>query len=96
MGVLTYWQLAPAERTSGLFIFQGKSHVRYLLARVLAGLAQWIEHQPANLKAAGSVPRQGACQDCGPGPRSGVYLSHMDVSLHSLSFSLPFPVSKNK
>ena len=35
----------------------------------LAGVAQWIECQPANQRAAGSIPSQGTCLGCGPGPQ---------------------------
>ena len=28
--------------------------------KAMAGVAQWIEHWPANSKAAGSIPHQGA------------------------------------
>ena len=34
----------------------------------LAGLAQWVECQTANQKIAGSIPSQGTCLGCGPGP----------------------------
>ena len=34
----------------------------------LAGVAQWIEYQPANQRATGSIPSQGTCLGCGPGP----------------------------
>ena len=55
---------------------------------VLAGVAQWIEHWPANQKVAGSIPSQGTCLGCGPGPQWGTYerQQHIDVSL---SPSLP-------
>ena len=62
----------------------------------LAGEAQWIECQPADQKFAGSIPSQGPCLGCGPGPWLGTYERQlMDVSplLHigvlSLSISLP-------
>ena len=35
----------------------------------MAGVAQWIECQPANQGAAGLVPSQGTCQGRGPGPQ---------------------------
>ena len=35
----------------------------------LAGVAQWIEHQPANQIVACSIPSQGTCLGCGPGPQ---------------------------
>ena len=49
----------------------------------LAGVAQWIEHQPENQRVAGSVPSQGTCPGCGPGPQEGVCerQPHIDVFL---------------
>ena len=49
----------------------------------LAGVAQWIECQPANQRVAGSIPSQGTCLDCGPGPQWGARerQPHTDVSL---------------
>ena len=38
---------------------------------VLAGMAQWIECQPANQRVAGSIPSQVTCLGCGPGPQYG-------------------------
>ena len=35
----------------------------------LAGVAQWIECQAANQSVASSIPSQGACLSCGPGPQ---------------------------
>ena len=35
----------------------------------LAGVAQWIEYQPANQMVAGSIPSQGTCLGCRPGPQ---------------------------
>ena len=43
-----------------------------ILKMALAGMAQWIEHQPPNQKVAGSIPRQGTCLRFGPGPQLGV------------------------
>ena len=37
----------------------------------LAGVAPWIEHWPVNLRVAGSIPSQGTCLGCGPGPQVG-------------------------
>ena len=34
----------------------------------LAGVPQWTECQPANQKVTGSIPSQGMCLGCGPGP----------------------------
>ena len=35
----------------------------------LAGVAQWIEHQPANQRVTGSIPSQGTCLGCRPDPQ---------------------------
>ena len=58
--------------------------------RSLAGVAQWIECQPTNQRVTGSIPSQGTCLGCGPGPQGGVHerQPHTDVSLP------PFPSSK--
>ena len=34
----------------------------------LAGVAQCIEHRPANQRVASSIPSQGTCLGCRPGP----------------------------
>ena len=35
----------------------------------LAGVAQWIEHGPANKGVAGLILSRGTCLGCGPGPQ---------------------------
>ena len=35
----------------------------------LAGVAQWIEHWPANQRVASSIPGQDICLAYGPGPQ---------------------------
>ena len=48
----------------------------------LAGVAQWIECQPANQKVTGLILSQGTCLGCGPGPQLGVCEKQLsDVSL---------------
>ena len=48
----------------------------------LAGVAQWIECQPANQGAGGLIPSQGTCLGCGPGSQLGVCERQLtDVSL---------------
>ena len=37
------------------------------LQHALAGVAQWIEHQPANQRVTGLIPSQGPCLGCWPG-----------------------------
>ena len=46
-------------------------------------LAQWIECQPANQRVASSIPSQGTCLACGPGPQWAAHerQPHTDVSL---------------
>ena len=39
----------------------------------LAGVAQWIEHRPANQMVAGSILSQGTCLGCRPGPQQGAH-----------------------
>ena len=34
----------------------------------LAGVTQWIERRPANRRVASSIPNQGTCLGCRPGP----------------------------
>ena len=57
----------------------------------VAGVAQWIECWPVNQRVAGSIPSQGTCHGCGPGPqrRARERQPHTDVFVSS------FP-SKNK
>ena len=35
----------------------------------LAGVAQWIESRPTNQRVTGSIPSQGICLGCKPGPQ---------------------------
>ena len=39
------------------------------LLKALAGVAQWIEGQPAKQRVANLIPGQGTCLGCGPGPQ---------------------------
>ena len=55
----------------------------------LAGVAQWIEHWPADQRVIGLTPSQGTCLGCRPGERQ----PHIDVSLPLLLLS---PLSKSK
>ena len=67
--------------------------------RVLTGVAQWIKRWPVNQKVTSSIPSQGTCLGCRPGPGWGVWeatdqcISHASMFL-SLSFSPP--LSENK
>ena len=35
----------------------------------LDGVAQWVEHSPANQNITSSIPNQGTCLSYGPGPQ---------------------------
>ena len=64
----------------------------------LAGVAQWIEHWPANQKVTGSIPGQDTYLDGGPGPWLGECKRqpHINVSLPLFSPSLPLSLKINK
>ena len=57
----------------------------------LAGVAQWIECQPVKQRVTSSIPSQGTCLGCGPGPQCGAHerQSHIDVSLPLFLPSFP-------
>ena len=62
---------------------------------VLAAVAQWTECRPANQRVTSSIPSQGTCLGCGPGP----YLSACERQTYrcfSLSPSLPLSLKINK
>ena len=61
------------------------------IVAALAGVAQWTEHRPANQRVTSSIPGQGTCLGCRPGPQLGVHVRqpHTDVPL-------PSPSLKNK
>ena len=40
-----------------------------MLGLALAGVAQWIEYQPAKQRVNGLIPKQGTCLGCQPGPQ---------------------------
>ena len=66
-------------------------HVKKKIVGALAGVAQWIEHRPANQRVTISIPSQGTCLGCGPGSQLGAYKRqpHMDVSLPLFLLSFP-------
>ena len=37
--------------------------------RALAGVAQWVDSWPLNQRVGGSIPKQGTCLGCWPGPQ---------------------------
>ena len=59
-------------------------------------MAQWIEYLPANWKVTSSIPCQGTCPGCRPGPQLGVCerQPHIDVCLtHWCFFAFLCPSS---
>ena len=55
----------------------------------LAGMAQWTEFPPVNQKVAGSIPSQGTCLSCGPGPQLGA-CKRQPICVSLPLFLLPF------
>ena len=49
---------------SPLCITTSKLQLKYRTT-TLGGVAQWIEHWPANGKVSSSIPSQGTCLNCG-------------------------------
>ena len=62
-------QLTHTENKLMVDRWERGENVMGLRSTALAGVAQWIECQPANQRAAGSIPSQGTCLGCGPGPQ---------------------------
>ena len=46
-------------------------HAQNLYSGALTRVALWVGHCPTNRKVAGSIPGQGTCLGCGPGPQLG-------------------------
>ena len=61
---LTYSGTKSAKQTSK----QNITRAIEIKNKVLAGMAQWIEHWPTNQKITGSSPSQGPCLGCKPDP----------------------------
>ena len=75
-----------------IFIFKKRQ------SKGLAGVVQWLEHQPANKRVPGSIPSQGTCLGWGPGPQLGACKRqpHIDISLPPCPQSAPSAVDENK
>ena len=78
------------------FHYSGSLESLSKFGMALAGVAQWIEHQPVSQKVTDLIPGQGTCLGCRPGPQLGgargtwsMFLSHISVSL--FLFLPPFP-----
>ena len=62
----------------------------------MAGVAQWIEHKPANQKAVGSTSSQGTCLGCRLDPQLRVCERQLICLSPTLSLSLPLSLKINK
>ena len=60
--VAILWQYCTVLINGALQYFQNQEVA-------LAGVAQWMECQPANQRVTGLISRQGTCLGCGPGPQ---------------------------
>ena len=71
-------------------MFRGRKH-----SRPLAGVAQWIECQPANQRVTSSIPSQGTCLGCRAGSQWGLVRGNHTLMFLSLSPSLPLSLKIN-
>ena len=92
--IFSAYRSAKSHRHSFLSLDYLISFFTENIESTMVGVAQWIECQPANQRAAGLIPSQGTCLGCGPGPKLGAHKRqpHIDVSLPF--FLLPFPSIK--
>ena len=76
-----------------LMVFYGATMSVSEKCWALDGVAQWVEHWPANQKVAGLIPGQGTCLGCRPGPQwgGGCERQLINVSLTLMFFSFFFP-----
>ena len=70
---------------SGVLLLNSSEPCIKIIIAALAGVAYWIEHWPADWKVTGSIPSQGTCLGCRPGPWLGVY----ERQLVSINVFLP-------
>ena len=59
----------------------------------LAGVAQWIECQPANLRVARSIPSEGTCLGCRLCPQLGAHERQPHIAPLPRSLPLSPPLS---
>ena len=86
---------SPAASASSQ-VARASCQLQELREIVLAGVAPWVEHWPANQKVAGSIPSQGTCLGCWPGPWSGACERQpVDVSLPLLLPSYISEINKS-
>ena len=72
---LAHYSHCIMEVDSFLFATEKEPILTYVIFNLriilifLAGVAQWIEWWPASQRVAGSIPSQGTCLGCRPGPQ---------------------------
>ena len=59
--------------------------------RALAAVVQWIEHWPVSQRIVSSIPSQGTCLGCGPGPQLGTGEEQPHIDVSPPLFLPPFP-----
>ena len=70
------------------------SETSIFLFGALAGVPWWIECWPANQRVTGSIPSQGTCLSCGPGPLLGACERQPHIAFSLPLFLSPFPSLK--
>ena len=71
--------------------FSKKNILHKDIHTALAGVAQWIECRPVNQRVTGSIPSQGTCLGCRPGPQLGVHERQPHTDVFPPLFLPPFP-----
>ena len=74
-----------------LYYQNADTHLMIKINTAMAGVAKWTECWPVTQRVTGSIPSQGTCLGCRPGPQWGAHerQPHIDVSLPL--FLPPFP-----
>ena len=87
------WNIHPEDKVGLLYIYMcpNKAHAMYILqllkyTSALGGVAQQIDCRPENQRVVGSIPSEGTCLGCRPGPQQRVLerQPHTDVSFSFL------------
>ena len=97
------WKISPRHsfyweaKAAGLHEELPRDHF-YKKPSALVGVAQWIEHWPVNQRVTSSIPSQGTCLGCRPGPQQGTMWEATTQWCLSPSLSpfIPFCLKINK
>ena len=89
--MLTLEKLGEGMVCIYFYNFFCKCKTIWILKKALAGVAQWIEHWPANQKVASSIPSQGTCLRSGPGAQLRVCVRQWSIDVSLPLFVPPFP-----